>query len=108
MPFDALDVSLELVSALREPVARLERSDADLARQLRRAVTSTCLCLSEGRLREGRDRRHLFRVAAGSAAEVATALSVAEAWGYIGAAELARARSLVDRLRAMLWRLVHG
>ena len=41
------------------------------------------MCLDEGSQRTGRDRFHLYRVAAGSAAEVRTALALATTWGYI-------------------------
>jgi len=44
-------------------------------------------------------------VAAGSAAEVDTALRLAVAWGYLDEADLATSFELLDRIRAMLWRL---
>jgi four helix bundle protein len=107
MAFDALTVAIEIVAALREPVARLARSDRELADQIRRAASSVALNVSEARRREGRDRAHLFRVAAGSAAEVRAALDVAQAWGHVDGAVLAAARALLDRELAMLWRLTH-
>src|SRR5690606_68306 len=70
--FQILAVALELIEHLRAPVQRLQTHDSDLARQLRRAASSVPLNLSEGNRRAGKDRRHLFRVAAGSAAEVQT------------------------------------
>jgi four helix bundle protein len=104
---DALEVAIQLVAALREPVTRLERVDRDLASQIRRAASGVALTLDEGRRREGKDRLHLFRVAAGSAAEVRTALRVAEAWGHLDGATLELVRALLDRELAMLWRLAH-
>ena len=65
------------------------------------------LCLAEGARRTGKDRLHLYRVAAGSAAEVRAALAVGRAWGWIGSAALAPAEALLDRVLAMLWRLTH-
>ncbi|HEV8323526.1 MAG TPA: four helix bundle protein [Myxococcota bacterium] len=103
--FDAFEVSLQLIGALRAPVAQLQSHDADLANQLRRAASSVALNLGEGRRRAGRDRAFMFRVAAGSAAEVRAALLVAQAWGHFEAATASEALALVDRVLAMCWRL---
>mgnify|MGYP001385525039 CR=1 FL=1 len=105
MAFDALEVSLALIPSLRGPVDRLGRVDADLARQVRRAASSIALNVAEGRRRRGGDRLHLWRVAAGSAAEVGTALRVAAGWGHVDEAEIGDALALVDRLLAMLHRM---
>ena len=107
MPFEALEVSLELVRSLRRPLRRLESRDPRLSRQLRDAASSVALNLAEGRRRAGKDRRHLWRIAAGSADEVRTSLRVAEAWGHLEAPELEEALELLDRLLAMTWRLTH-
>ena len=105
MPFHAFDVSLELIRCLRDPVRQLRAADPKLADQLRRAAASVALNLAEGRRRFGHDRRYLFSVAAGSAAEVRAALQVAAAWGDVDANE--QALQLVDRVVAMTWRLTH-
>ena len=65
------------------------------------------LNLKEGSRRHGGDKTHAFRVAAGSADEVLGALEVAVAWGYLGESTTERARALLDRLGAMLYRLTH-
>jgi four helix bundle protein len=105
MAFDALEVALELARSLRAPLATLGRCDGNLADQARRATSSVALCVSEAQRRQGKDRQHLFRVAAGSAAEVRTALRLAQAWGYLEPGSLTEARALLDRELAMLWRL---
>jgi four helix bundle protein len=105
MPFDAFDLSLDMIRSLREPLAALAERDPALAQQLRRAAASVPLNLSEGRRRNGRDRLHLWRVAAGSADEVVASLRVAEAWGHVGSSSIAPALALCDRVLAMLWRL---
>jgi hypothetical protein len=46
-------------------------------------------------------------VAAGSAAEVRTALALATTWGYIAQPQAAPASALLDRIVAILWRLTH-
>lgn len=107
MPFDAFDVAVQMVRALRQPVARIAEHDASLAVQLRRAASSVPLNLSEGRRRAGKDRRHLWRIAAGSADEVAACLRVAEAWGYLESERFAEPLRLCDRVLAMTWRLTH-
>ncbi|HEV8323437.1 MAG TPA: four helix bundle protein [Myxococcota bacterium] len=107
MHLHAFEVSVALIRELRALVARLQTHDADLASQIRRAASSVPLNVSEGRRRVGRDRAHVWRVAAGSAAEVRAALLVAEAWGYLEASSLREPLALLDRLLAMLWRMVH-
>ncbi len=107
MGFDALDTAVQLVAALRAPLARVQQHDRDLAGQTRRAASSVALNLGEGQRRAGADRVQCFRIAAGSAAEVGVALRVAEAWGYLDATGLVEARGLLDRVLAMTWRLTH-
>ena len=105
MTFQAYDIALDLIRCLREPLTRIQARDPDLEKQLRRAASSVALNLGEGRRRQGRDRNHLFRIASGSAGEVAASLAVAEAWGYVDASDCAEARSLCDRVLAILWTL---
>ncbi len=101
-----LDLSIELISALRDIVSLIAQKDPDLARQIRRAATSNALNLAEGRGRSGKDRLHCFRIARGSELEVQTGLRVAVAWGYLEPAVAERALSLLDRILAMSWGLV--
>ena len=107
MAFDALDIAVALAAALREPLARLRQHDKDLADQARRAANGVALQIAEGRKRQGRDRLHLWRIAAGSAEELGTALRLAVAWGYLDPESLRVPRELLDRVLAMLWRLSH-
>ena len=107
MFFDAFDVALDMIRSLRDPLAAITERDPALAQQLRRAAASVPLNLSEGRRRQGRDRLHLWRVAAGSADEVVACLRVAEAWSHVDSASIAPALALCDRVLAMLWRLTH-
>ncbi len=107
MAFEVLEVAVQMVGALRETLIVLERRDPDLARQVRRAAASVALNIGEGRRRTGKDRIHLWRVAAGSADEVASALRVAEAFGYLEGGGVAASLALCDRVLAMLWRLTH-
>jgi four helix bundle protein len=61
--------------------------------------------VAEGNRRTGRDRLHLFRIAAGSADETRTHLRVAEAWGYVTMDDVDTSLQLADRELAMLSRL---
>lgn len=105
MTFDAYERSLELLRALAPLLARLAVLDDNLACQARRAATSVALNVAEANRRTLRDRRNRFRIALGSAAEVASCLDVAVALAYLAAAEVAEALALVDRVRAMTYRL---
>lgn len=103
--FEALEVALGLVAALRPCLDGLGRRDRNLEDQIRRAASSVALNLAEGARRVGKDRMQFYRIAAGSAAEVRTALAVARAWGMVEAE--AEVEELLDRVLAMLWRLTH-
>ena len=103
--FDALRLALALISLLRRILAKIAAKDPDLARQIRKAASSIPLNLAEGRERAGRDKVHHYRIAFGSAAEVAAALAVAENWGYVEAEDVVEALAAIDRIRAMCWRL---
>ena len=107
MGFDALDVAWQTVKEVGPLVSTVRGHDPNLADQAKRAATSVLLNLSEGNRRQGRDRRHLFTVAAGSAAETRDALRLAVAWGHLGEAAAAPALGLLDRQLALLWRLTH-
>jgi len=105
--FDAYEVALLLVKELAGLATEIGRRDGDLAKQLRRAAASTTLNIAEGLRRNGGDRIHLWRVAAGSNSEVLAALDVATACGYVDAAAVAAAIGYQDRVGAMLYRLTH-
>ncbi len=107
MALVAESISLDIVRSVRAPLARLRRHDADLARQMRRAVNSIGLNVSEGERRVGRDATHLFNIAAGSAKEAQRGLLNAEAWGYLSAAEIEEPLRHLDRELGLLWGLTH-
>lgn len=105
--FQVLNVSLELIQALRPVLTAIAHHDRDLASQLKRSGSSIPLNISEGARRAGRDRLHSYRIAAGSAAEARTTLAVAREWGYVDSAVSQTADDILDRILAMLWRLTH-
>ncbi|MEQ8979557.1 MAG: four helix bundle protein [Deltaproteobacteria bacterium] len=101
--FVALDVALEMIRQLREPLAKIRTHDADLAKQIRKAAASVPLNVAEGSRRAGGDRAYAFRVALGSADEVRAALMCADAWGYAAADE--ELLATLDRLMGLIWGL---
>ena len=108
MRFQAVELSLKVIRALREPVRVLRTTDPKLADQIKRAASSVSLNLSEGRRRTGKDRVHHWRIAAGSADETLTALRVAREWGDLRESHVAEALELLDQLLAILWTLTNG
>ena len=106
-PFIALEVSLQVVVSLRPLVAVIRRHESGIANQIVRAASSACANLAEGNRRQGKDRLHFFRIAAGSAEETRAHLRLAHAWGWLSADAIAAPMALLDRQLALLWRLTH-
>ena len=94
---DAYTVARDVARKVR--AARFAPGDADLKDQARRAAQSCCLNLAEGCYREGRDRLHFFRVAAGSAAEACAVLDLVDIEG------VADMQGRLRRVVAMLCKL---
>jgi len=105
--FTTYEVARQLIHSLRPVVEALALVDRSLADQVRRAGSSVLLTIAEGQKRNGRDRAHLYRVAAGSAAEVRTALEVGTAWGYLTNGIVVLPHRHIDRLLGLLWGLTH-
>ncbi len=105
--FDALEVTLQVIERLVPVEAAIRKRNASLAKQLSDASESIALNLGEGRERFAGDQRRHYEIASGSAGEIAVALRVALAKRYIDRAQLAEVDALLDRVRAMLWRLAH-
>jgi four helix bundle protein len=103
--FHVLEVAHSIVPLLKSPLEQLARRNPSLTDQLRRAVESIPSNIAEGNRRVGRDRLHHWRLAAGSADEVRTALRIAIGWGHAAADDVAPALEACDRVLAMLWRL---
>jgi four helix bundle protein len=105
--FDTLEMSLTVLEQLAPLETKLRQRRKSLADEVGRAAESVALNVSEARHRAGLDRADLFRRAAGSASELTTALRIALARGYITPADFAAVDVVLDRVRAMLWRLTH-
>jgi len=105
--FDTLEMSLTVLEQLAPLETKLRMRRKSLADEVGRAAESIALNISEARARAGLDRADLFRRAAGSASELTTALRIARARGYITAADFVAVDAVLDRVRAMLYRLTH-
>jgi four helix bundle protein len=77
------DEMLDVIRAMPEELGAIDRRDADLARQLRRAASSVVLNIAEGSGSFGRVRTVRYRTALGSARETLACLRTAEAFGYV-------------------------
>ena len=77
------NVMLKVVRELRPVVGRIESTDRDLARQMRRALASMVLNTGEGMGSSAGTRRERYRNALGSARETRAGLDVAVALGYV-------------------------
>ena len=104
--FIAYDVSKQLVTRLRGIVAAIQKSDPELADQLRRAANSVLLNLAEGQKSSNGNKLRHYKIAQGSAQEIVGALDAAEAWDIVN--DTAEERALLDRLLAIMWKLTHA
>jgi four helix bundle protein len=77
------EVAVELVREVMPLLKQIERHDGDLARQGRKAVTSTAQNIAEGSDQSGKRRGFHYRISLGSARETWSVLRCAEAAGYI-------------------------
>jgi four helix bundle protein len=97
-------VVLGVVKDVRPVIEAIERKDPDLARQMRRAVSSVALNISEGMYSRGKNRGARYHTALGSMRETLACIEVGAALGYVGAVEenlLAR----IDSILAVLFKL---
>ena len=101
---DIYQDGLVMLEALANEIALIERCDADLARQLRRASASVVLNIAEGSYARGGNRKALYNVALGSAKEVRACLDVAKAFRYVAVVDEAIAARL-NVICAVLYRL---
>jgi four helix bundle protein len=76
-------VVLDVVRAVRPVIEEIERKDPDLGRQMRRAVSSVALNLSEGMYSHGKNRGARYHTAMGSMRETLSCIEVGMALGYV-------------------------
>lgn len=99
----AYQVALEFYRGVVAVTRRLGRGH--VVDQLTRAAESVVLNVAEAYPAVGPDRARRFRVAADEASECGAALDLLEVRGALEQLALLHLRQLLDRERAMLWRL---
>jgi four helix bundle protein len=87
-------VILTVLRALRPVLSQIEHHDPDLARQMRRAMSSVALGTAEGMYSRGRNKAARYHTALGSMRETLACVEVAVAMGYVAELEPAIARDI--------------
>ena len=95
--------SVVMVREVYEVARIVERSDGDLARQMRRASSSVALNISEGCYSRKGNRLARWQDAMGSANETRSALQIAAAVGIVRPSPGLLDR--LDKIVATLWKL---
>ncbi len=110
MALQVYGTALEMVRSVAEVVRSVERRDADLARQMRRALSSVPLNIAEAEGLRGGNQRLRFETALGSAREVRACVDVAVAFGYVDGGALDGLNDRIDHVVATLFKLAkrHG
>jgi four helix bundle protein len=103
--FDAYRVALELYRLVLSATKHLPKCEVD---QLVRACESVARNIGEAHPQIGAERARKFRIAFGEASECGAALDLLEIRGALDGRALVELRALLDRQRAMLWRLSRG
>jgi four helix bundle protein len=83
MGLQIYDDILQYVRRMRPVLRAIEKHDADLAKQLRRALASMALNTAEGQRQRGGKGRNRFDDAMGSTDETRAAHQFADAIGYL-------------------------
>src|SRR5689334_18103435 len=99
------EVWLLVVARVYRLAKRIQRDDKDLARQMRRAVSSGALNMSEGMHGRGGNSSARFADAMGSARETRACLHVCLAAKYVVQAEVEADLDRIDYVVASLYRL---
>jgi len=102
---DAYRIGLQFYRLLME--ALRGKANSHVTAQLTKAAESVVLNVAEAHPALGADRARRFRIAADEASECGAALDLLEIRGVLGCQRLRDLRGLLDRERAMLWRLSH-
>jgi four helix bundle protein len=100
-----LDHVIHIVEQARPLVEAIARRDRDLGSQIRRALSSVGLNLSEGFGSAAGNARLRFESARGSLYEAQAGLRLAVAWRYISAQDCAPVLEGIDRLGARVFGL---
>lgn len=101
-------VAIEMAGALSKEVARWPRGMGYLADQLRRAMASIVLNISEGNgIKSYTERRRFFEIARASSAEVNSCIDLMLAFVLIGNQKGADYKEKIDSISKMIWGLMN-
>ena len=100
-----LEQVLYVIELAKPLVVSVSRRDRDLASQIRRALSSVALNLSEGFGSQAGNARLRFDCARGSLYEAHAGIRVAIAWGHLSSLEAARALEAIDQLGGRVYGL---
>ena len=100
-----LEQVLHIIEHARPLVEAVARRDRDLGSQIRRALSSVALNLSEGFGSAAGNARLRFESARGSLYEAQAGLRLGVAWGYLSAEDCAPVLVAIDRLGARVFGL---
>ena len=120
---DVYRVAIELAAMMHEPLRRIRSHNRELEAQARSALRSAVHNIAEGAGKIGSSLREQARcggqgaellaepppnyaIAQGSTFEVQAALDLCRVWHYLDVQTIHAAEVLLDRLRAMLYRLI--
>lgn len=102
------DRALDVLRSVAPLATAIGRHDPDLAKQLRRALSSVPLGIAEGTDQRGARRVSHYSIALGSAREAWSALRTAAAWGYVPSRRrISRRRSIISSARFTCSRIPH-
>jgi four helix bundle protein len=101
------DVALDMVDGAASVAETIEKRDRDLARQMRRALTSVVLNIAEGSGNTGGHKRERYQTGLGSAREVKACIDVARRMRYVREVDAVMLDRL-DHVPAVLVKLSRG
>jgi four helix bundle protein len=102
-----LDDIVETVGRIHRLCRVVARHDADLSKQIRRAINSVGLNAGEGLYARGGNRTTRIESAMASGREVILGLRISGAAGYLEAERVARELDTLDRIVATLYKLAY-
>ena len=105
---DVYRCALELYRTIGRMVAQFPRGEADLRSQMRRASRSVPFNIGEGVGKRGKARAAAYEIALGEAKELLVALDCVEIDQYAPVEDIVAAQDLVDRICAMLTKLIRS
>jgi four helix bundle protein len=101
------DDIVHTVGTLHQLARVIARQDADLSKQMRRALNSVGLNSGEGLSARGGNRTVRLESAMASGREAIMALRIAGAAGYVESERVAREVDALDRIVATLYKLAY-